>query len=114
MSYKALNQIVTLEHLEEGQIINIEEYIEKLQFFAKYSRFGIDRIFKAEGTYITEKCYIEHTEVGLHYYKFDTLIKFFEKFRAVNRFGRGKRQFVKITFDKNHSLQCEKVEDMKK
>lgn len=111
MSYKALNRIVTLEHLEDGQIIDIEEYIEKLHFFAKYSRIGIDGIFKTEGTYITEKCYIEHTEVGLHYYKFDTLIKFFEKFRTVNRFGRNKKQLVMITFNKNHKLECEKVED---
>lgn len=111
MSYKSLNRSVTLDHLEEGQTIDIEEYIEKLHFFAKYSRFGIDGIFKTEGTYITEKCYIEHTEIGLHYYKFGTLIKFFEKFRAVDRFGRKKRQLVKITFDENHNLQCEKVED---
>lgn len=111
MSYKFLNCSVTLEHLEEGQVIDIEEYIEKLKFFAKYSRFGIDKIFKTEGTYITEKCYIEYTETGLHYYKFGTLIKFFEKFRTVNRFGRNKKQLVKITFDKNHILECEKVED---
>ena len=108
MSYKALNSIVTLEHLKEGQIIDIDEYIEKLRFFAKYSRLGIDGVFKNHGTYITEKCYVEHTEAGLHYYKFETLIKHFENLRDVNR---NKRQLVKITFDKNHNLECEKVED---
>jgi len=30
----------------------------------------------------------------------------------VNRFGRKKKQLVKITFDKNHILECEKVEDV--
>ena len=111
MAYSYLDNTVTLEHLEEGQVIDIDEYIEKLKFFAKYSRFGIDRVFKTDGTYITEKCYVEHTEIDLHYYKFGTLIKFFEKFQTVNQFGRNKKQLVKISFDKNHKLECEKVED---
>lgn len=113
MSYKSLNRSITLEHLEEGQIIEIEEYIEKLKFFAKYSRLGIDGIFKNKGTYITERRYIPNTEKGLHYYNFETLIKYFERFRSVNRFGKVKKQYVKITFDKNHNLECEKVEEKK-
>lgn len=103
MAYKYLNRSAVLEHLQEGQTVNIDEYIEKLRFLKKYT--------DSQGTYITDRRYIEYAETGLHYYKFDTLIKFFERFRTVNRFGRKKKQLVKITFDKNHILECEKVED---
>ena len=109
MSHKTLNHTFTLEHLEEGQVIEIEEYIEKLEFFEKYGRMGIDGIFKAKGTYITEKIYIPGTEKGLHYFDFNTLIKYFSKFRNVNRFGKAKKQLVKIAFNANHRLECEKV-----
>jgi hypothetical protein len=37
MDYKYLNRSVALEHLQEGQAINIDEYIEKLRFFKKYT-----------------------------------------------------------------------------
>lgn len=98
MSYKALNRTATLEHLAERQIINIDEYIEKLRFFKKYT--------DSQGTYITDHRYIEYSEIGLHYYKFDTLIKFFENFKHENV-----TKTALITFSKNHCLQCEPVRD---
>lgn len=36
MAYKYLNRSAVLEHLQEGQTVNIDEYIEKMQFFKKY------------------------------------------------------------------------------
>lgn len=98
MAYKALRAVVTLDNLEEGQVVNIDEYIEKLQFFKKY--------IGDQGTYITDHRYIEYSEIGLHYYKFDTLIKFFENFKHEN----GTKKAL-ITFSKNHCLQCEPVRD---
>ena len=68
MDYKYLNRSAALEHLQEGQAINIDEYIEKLRFFKKYT--------DSQGTYITDHRYIEYSEIGLHYFKYDTLIKF--------------------------------------
>lgn len=50
--------------------------------------------------------HIEYSEIGLHYYKFDTLIKFFENFKHEN----GTKKAL-ITFSKNHCLQCEPVRD---
>lgn len=32
MAYKYLNRSAVLEHLQEGQTVNIDEYIEKLRF----------------------------------------------------------------------------------
>lgn len=78
--------------------IVIDEYIEKLRFFKKYT--------DSQGTYITDRRYIEYSEIGLHYYKFDTLIKFFENFKHEN----GTKKAL-ITFSKNHCLQCEPVRD---
>ena len=75
-----------------------DEYIEKLRFFKKYT--------DSQGTYITDRRYIEYSEIGLHYYKFDTLIKFFENFKHEN----GTKKAL-ITFSKNHCLQCEPVRD---
>lgn len=98
MAYKYLNRSAVLEHLQEGQTINIDEYIEKLRFFKKYT--------DSQGTYITDRRYIEHSEIGLYYYKFDTLIKFFEDFKQRNHTKR-----ILITFNKNHRLQCEPVQD---
>jgi len=98
MSYKALNRTATLEHLAERQTINIDEYIENLRFFKKYT--------DSQGTYITDRRYIEYSEIGLHYYKFDTLIKFFENFKHEN----GTKKAL-ITFSENHCLQCEPVRD---
>ena len=85
MAYKYLNRSAVLEHLQEGQTVNIDEYIEKLRFFKKYT---------------------DNQEIGLHYYKFDTLIKFFENFKHEN----GTKKAL-ITFSKNHCLQCEPVRD---
>lgn len=62
MAYKYLNRSAVLEHLQEGQAVNIDEYIEKLRFFKKYT--------DNQGTYITDRRYIEYSEIGLHYYKF--------------------------------------------
>lgn len=92
MAYKYLNRSAVLEHLQEGQTVNIDEYIEKLRFFKKYTG--------NQGTYITDRRYIEYSEIGLHYYKFDTLIKFFENFKHEN----GTKKAL-ITFSKNHCLQ---------
>ena len=76
MAYKYLNRSAVLEHLQEGQTVNIDEYIEKMQFFKKY--------VNCHGIYITDSRYIEYSEIGLHYYKYDTLIKFFENFKQRN------------------------------
>ena len=73
MAYKYLNRSAVLEHLQEGQTVNIDEYIEKMQFFKKYGN--------CQGIYITDSRYIEYMEIGLHYFKYDTLIKFFEDFK---------------------------------
>lgn len=51
MAYKYLNRSAVLEHLQEGQTVNIDEYIEKLRFFKKYT--------DNQGTYITDRRYIE-------------------------------------------------------
>lgn len=88
MAYKYLNRSAVLEHLQEGQTVNIDEYIEKMQFFKKYGN--------CQGIYI----------IGLHYFKYDTLIKFFEDFKQRNHTKR-----ILITFNKNHRLQCEPVQD---
>lgn len=73
MAYKYLNRSAVLEHLQEGQTVNIDEYIEKMQFFKKYGN--------CQGIYIADSRYIEYAEIGLHYFKYDTLIKFFEDFK---------------------------------
>lgn len=98
MVYKYLNCSAVLEHLQEGQTVNIDEYIEKMQFFKKYGN--------CQGIYITDSRYIEYAEIGLHYFKYDTLIKFFENFKHEN----GMKKAL-ITFSKNHCLQCEPVRD---
>lgn len=98
MVYKYLNRSAVLEHLQEEQTVNIDEYIEKMQFFKKYGN--------CQGIYITDSRYIEYAEIGLHYFKYDTLIKFFENFKHEN----GMKKAL-ITFSKNHCLQCEPVRD---
>lgn len=98
MAYKYLNRSAVLEHLQEGQTVNIDEYIEKMQFFKKYGN--------NQGIYITDSRYIEYREIGLHYFKYDTLIKFFEDFKQRNH-----AKHISITFSKNHRLQCEPVQD---
>lgn len=69
-----------------------------MQFFKKYGN--------CQGIYITDSRYIEYAEIGLHYFKYDTLIKFFENFKHEN----GMKKAL-ITFSKNHCLQCEPVRD---
>ena len=69
--YKALTKAVKLENLTEGQTINRLEYIEKLKFFNKYD--------VGRGTYIVDRRYKEYGEIGLHYYKYTTLIDYFSK-----------------------------------
>lgn len=86
--YKWFNKTATLEHLTEGEIINPVEYVEKLKAFQKV---GI------KGTYIVEKKYKEHSEIGFHYYKLDTLIKYFSKTK-VNE--------LKIVFNNNGKISC--------
>ena len=54
MAYKYLNRFAVLEHLQEGQTVNIDEYIEKMQFFKKYGN--------CQGIYITDSRYIEYAE----------------------------------------------------
>ena len=56
MAYKYLNRSAVLEHLQEGQTVNIDECIEKMQFFKKYGN--------NQGIYITDSRYIEYTEIG--------------------------------------------------
>ena len=73
MAYKYLNRSAVLEHLQEGQTVNIDEYIEKLRFFKKYT--------DNQGTYITDRRYIEYSEIGLHYYKFDTFSEYANSWR---------------------------------
>ena len=51
MAYKYLNRSAVLEHLQERQTVNIDEYIEKMQFFKKYGN--------NQGIYITDSRYIE-------------------------------------------------------
>lgn len=98
MSYNFLNRSAVLEHLQEGQVVNIDDQIEKMKFFKKYG--------SCQGVYITERRYIEYREIGLHYYEYDTLIKFFEDFKQKHR-----TKCILITFNKDHRLQCEPVQD---
>lgn len=98
MAYKALSRTVVLENLSEGRQINIDEYIEKLRFFGKYGC--------CQGIYITDSRYIEYQEIGLHYFKYDTLIKFFEDFKQTHHV-----KYALITFGSNHRLQCEPVQN---
>lgn len=49
MAYKYLNRSAVLEHLQERQTVNIDEYIEKMQFFKKYGN--------NQGIYITDSRY---------------------------------------------------------
>lgn len=100
MVYKALSSSVTLGNLTEGDIINRREYIEKLQFFEKFSRFGVNEVFKHEGTYIVDRRYREYGEIGLHYYKYYTLIEYISMYSA---------QKLKVCFDKNFNLFFEPV-----
>lgn len=71
-----LCSVVTLENLSEGDVIDVQEYIEKLRFFKKFCYFGPDNRYKREGTYITDHRYNGHSDIGLHYNKYDTLIKY--------------------------------------
>ena len=57
MAYKYLNRSAVLEHLQEGQTVNIDEYIEKMQFFKKYGN--------CQGIYITDSRYIEYAEIDM-------------------------------------------------
>lgn len=60
MVYKYLNRSAVLEHLQEGQTVNIDEYIEKMQFFKKYGN--------CQGIYITDsrrRCIDAHQQPGL-------------------------------------------------
>lgn len=98
MSYKALNRFIELEHLSEGQIIYIPEYIEKLEFFKKYHKY--------QGTYIIDRRYAEYSDTGLHYYKYDTLIRFFTDLQK--RYGLN---YAKITFSGTYKLQCMPLSD---
>lgn len=98
MSYKALNRSIELEHLSEGQVINIPEYIEKLEFFKKYHKYP--------GTYIVDRRYVQYSGTGLHYYKYDTLIRFFTDLRK--RYGLN---YAKITFGKTYKLKCMPLSD---
>lgn len=100
MTYEALSRSVTLENLTEGDIINRQEYIEKLRFFKKFSRFGVDDVFKSEGTYIVDRRYREFSEIGLHYYKYSTLIERISMYSA---------RRLKVCFDKNFNLFFEPV-----
>lgn len=88
--YKWFNRSVTLklEHLTEGETINPIEYVEKLQLFKK---LGLT------GTYIVDKTYTEHGKSGFHYYKLDTLIRYFSKFKTFDK--------LEIKF-RNGNLSC--------
>lgn len=88
--YKALTRAVKLENLTEGQTINLLEYIEKLKFFNKYDEGG--------GTYIVDRRYREYGEIGLHYYKYTTLIEYFSRFSTDE---------VTIKFSINWKLCCD-------
>lgn len=84
-AYEALTKAVKLENLTEGQTINRLEYIKKLKFFNEYDMGG--------GTYIVDKNYKKYGEIGLHYYKYTTLIKYFSKLsmdKATIKFVNGK------------------------
>ena len=89
MKYKALSRKIRLDNLSEGDTINRTEYLEKLNFFLKYS--------DTKGTYITDRRYREYGEVGLHYYKYETLIKYFSNFNC---------EYVTIKFFDNWKINC--------
>lgn len=75
--------------------------------FEKLRKSETEKIYIiAQGVFITDSRYVEYAEIGLHYYKYDTLIKFFEDFKQRNR-----TKHILITFSKNHRLQCEPVQD---
>lgn len=100
MTYKALSQFVTLENLTEGDIIEAPAYIEKLRFFEKYALFGANNQYKHKGTYVVDRRYREPSEIGLHYYKYSTLIKYLSKYRSSK---------LKVCFDENYKLYFETI-----
>lgn len=59
MAYKYLNRSAVLEHLQERQTVNIDEYIEKMQFFKKYGN--------NQGIYITDSRYMPATRIPANY-----------------------------------------------
>lgn len=90
MKYNYLSKEIKLHNLEEGEKINRLELLEKLYFFKKYSN--------QKGFYITDKRYKEYGQIGLHYYKFDTIIKYLKKFND---------EFIEIKFSKNYKLSTD-------
>lgn len=99
VEYKPLCRSVTLRPLCEGDIIDIDEYLEKLLFFKKYSKFGIHESWKSDGTYITERSYQQYSDRGLHYYKFDTLIRHLNDYK-----GKEPVKYMLVSFSEDHKL----------
>lgn len=87
MKYDYLTHKIELPNLAEKDIINIQEYLEKLQFFQKYSQYS--------GTYIVDQRYVKYSEIGLHYYNWQTLIDYFNTLQKEHP----KSSHVEITFD---------------
>lgn len=99
VEYNPLCRSVTLWPLREGDVIEIDEYLAKLLFFKKYSKFGIHESWKSDGTYITERSYQQYSNHGLHYYKFDTLIKHLNDYK-----GKEPVKYMLVSFSEDHKL----------
>ena len=99
VEYNPLCRSVTLWPLREGDVIDIDEYLAKLLFFKKYSKFGIHESWKSDGTYITERSYQQYSNHGLHYYKFDTLIKHLNDYK-----GKEPVKYMLVSFSEDHKL----------
>ena len=94
MTYKALTRSIVLPNLSENDIINIDEYLEKLRFFNKYGN---------QGTYITDNRYREYSDIGLHYYAYTTLIQYFSDLQAYYK----NAVYARILFSRDYKLSCQ-------
>lgn len=67
-TFPALSAVVGMDNLYYGQIIeDIPAFVEKLEFFQKYS--------DNQGLYVVDNTYQEYGEKGLHFYYWETILK---------------------------------------
>lgn len=66
-TFPALSAVVGLDNLYSGQIIeDISAFVEKLEFFQKYS--------EDQGLYIVDDTCQEYGDKGLHFYYWSTIL----------------------------------------
>ena len=108
LQFKSLERNFTLNDFYQGQILNVVETIEQLNFLNKHT--------KQQGLYIIDNRYKKFSEIGLHYYKFETMIKLLRDFLPLNNeylTNKDKKYYealsVKICYSKDYKLFLEKA-----